>query len=303
MDRFSKLVRAIPICNVRASTVAEVYVNEWVAVYGPPIIILSDNGAQFRSRFMQCVNSILGVRHCFTTAYRPSTNGQCERFKKDLGKQIAHFAASQDEWDHEVACATYAYNRTVHSTTGFAHFEMVLSRAPTALDIASEDAEFGTVPRFPAEYRHEFLSRVEKMGRACRETMKVRQERYKRMYDAYVRARNSDIEIGDLVAVRTFVTEPGRSPKIEFPVTGPYVVVEKTPTNFVIRTREGRQSIHSARVIKFPRPTELPAGVEGVKVERADESPPETFDEEEYVVEQIVDHGVAGDGTLLVKVR
>jgi hypothetical protein len=59
------------------------------------------------------------------------------------------------------------------------------------------------------------------------------QERYKKVYDAHVKLRNDKIQIGDLVFVKTFFTEPGRSPKLEFPAFGPFAVIgrdDKTVT-------------------------------------------------------------------------
>jgi hypothetical protein len=109
-----------------------------------------------------------------------------------------------------------------------------------------------------------------------------------------------------MVAVRTFVHEPGRSPKIEFPVAGPFIVVGETYSGYKIRSREGIQVVHSDRVIKFPRASELPMGVEGIKMIQSQESPPVDVTprpDDEYVVDRIVDHGVDEDGLMRVKVR
>jgi hypothetical protein len=46
-DRFSKLVVASALPDIRAITVAKAYIEGWVAYFGPPVIILTDNGSLF----------------------------------------------------------------------------------------------------------------------------------------------------------------------------------------------------------------------------------------------------------------
>jgi hypothetical protein len=68
------------------------------------------------------------------------------------------------------------------------------------------------------------------------------------MYDSHVRARSSELTVGHSVAVRTYVTEPGRSPNLVFPGT------EKTDTHVTLRTRNGHLKVHFDRVLRLPRP-------------------------------------------------
>jgi hypothetical protein len=105
------------------------------------------------------------------------------------------------------------------------------------------------------------------------------------------------------VVVNTFVTEPGRSPKMEFPVNGPYNVVGITPTGYNIRSRDGIQTVHSNRVIKFPRPEEFPLGVDDVEVQTSRAPYSRMMEGEEYVLDKIFDHGEASDGSMVVLVR
>ena len=49
VDRFFNMTRAIPLERIDAETIAEACLDYWVAAYGPPATVLSDNGPQFRS--------------------------------------------------------------------------------------------------------------------------------------------------------------------------------------------------------------------------------------------------------------
>jgi len=57
VDRFSKMKRAIPLQQIDAESIEAAFSDHWVAAYGPPATVLSDNGPQFRSTFFQGVCS------------------------------------------------------------------------------------------------------------------------------------------------------------------------------------------------------------------------------------------------------
>jgi hypothetical protein len=54
-DRFSKLTRTVPLRVISALAVAKAFCEHWVFVYGPPRYALTDNGAQFASKFFLAV--------------------------------------------------------------------------------------------------------------------------------------------------------------------------------------------------------------------------------------------------------
>jgi hypothetical protein len=108
-------------------------------------------------------------------------------------------------------------------------------------------------------FRHKLLERVHLLAAAAKETNSTRLSRYKFLYDAKVRQRGA-VFPGDSVLVKTFMLEPGRSPKLAFPVSGPYPVVQLDGVTVVIRTSDGDQRVHLDRVIRCPM--DLPPGVE-----------------------------------------
>jgi len=52
-DRFTKLTRAIPIRDATALTVLPPFIDTWVAAYGIPDSVLTNNGPQFASAYYQ----------------------------------------------------------------------------------------------------------------------------------------------------------------------------------------------------------------------------------------------------------
>jgi len=69
VDRFSKMTRAIPLERIDAESIAAAFLDYWVAAYGPPATVLSENGPQFRSTFFQGVCSLLGISNRYSTTY------------------------------------------------------------------------------------------------------------------------------------------------------------------------------------------------------------------------------------------
>lgn len=71
--------------------------------------LLTDNGSAFRSKQFAQACSELGIRHKFTRAYRPQTNGKAERFIQSALREWAygftyqnsiHRSAALDDWMH-----------------------------------------------------------------------------------------------------------------------------------------------------------------------------------------------------------
>jgi hypothetical protein len=239
----------------------------------------------------------------FTTAYRPTTNGQVERWNATLVDMVAHIATEKN-WDQCLGLACTSYNSTVHTTTGYAPVELASTRDPFP-SVWSRQPDLS--PRSKGDtqrLRHHLLARAEKLRRAAQETMTTRLARYKKLYDYHVRRRHTDLELGDSVLVKTHVLEPGRSSKLSVPVAGPYPVVKIQGVKIGVRTREGVHTLHLDRVI--PCPVDLPPGVDWAPkpiTPLAQPRPPRESDDE-YVIERFVSHARAADDSCwLIRVR
>jgi transposase InsO family protein len=224
-----------------ASDVAEAFVSRWIALFGLPLILLTDNGPQFASKFLMQVTAVLGVHQRFTSAYQPSTNGQVERFNRTVVEMLSHYVSRGTEWDKKLGPAK-AYNATVHSSTGFAQIEFLRMEAPRIL--LSSIPETGVPDK--GTWRKKFLESLAIVGKTAKEKLGLMQERYKRAYDDHVRARNSTLGPGDWVLAKVYTD----SPKLTLPLAGPFEIFQVDDRNgtFIIRTSEGRLSVPSDRV-------------------------------------------------------
>ncbi|CAN8062284.1 unnamed protein product [Agarophyton chilense] len=239
-DRFSKLVRTVPLKRITAAVITQAFIKLWVFIYGPPKVLLSDNGKQFVAKFFQNVCRIMGIRNVFTTTYHPQCNGHVERFNRTLIAALRHSIEDHPkEWDKFTDTLCYAYNTQMHSSIKTAPFDLVLSRNPPALAVLLDDKtglDAPTPAKYHLKWRNDLKPRAEEAAKELSKT----QARYKRNYDARRRRRNTPVRVGGHVFVR--VERPDKqeeSPHKLLPIAaGPFKVVDLNEDTVVIKTGE-----------------------------------------------------------------
>ena len=177
-DRFSKLIRTVPLKAVTASDVAKAFVHHWAFPYGAPIWLLSDNGKQFIAKLFRETCQMLGVKKLYTTTYHPQSNGQVERFNRTILASLRHYVAEHPkDWDLFSDAPTYAYKTQAHESTSVAPFELVLScpltplafEATSSIDPVSDEAQ----------YHKKWTTYAKALTSTARKEMEKRQIRYK----------------------------------------------------------------------------------------------------------------------------
>ena len=84
IDRFSRWPVAVPLKNITAETVATALISQWIAHYGTPITITSDQGAQFESGLFKALAQFTGSNKTRTSPYHPASNGIIERWHRSF---------------------------------------------------------------------------------------------------------------------------------------------------------------------------------------------------------------------------
>jgi transposase InsO family protein len=100
VDRTTRWLEAVPLRSVEAATCAAAFVESWVARFGVPAQLTSDQGRQFTSAVWSHLSQLLGVLHINSTAYHPQSNGVVERAHRQLKAALRARLAAVDWPDH-----------------------------------------------------------------------------------------------------------------------------------------------------------------------------------------------------------
>ena len=242
MDQFTKWVEAFPIPNQTAGVVVEKLL-EFILRLGFPVEIHTDQGRNFESELFKSVCKVLNVTKTRTTPYRPSSNGQVERFNRTLLKMMRCYVDShQDTWDRYLPFLTSAYRSSVHTVTGFTPNQLMLIRETRNLC----DLEF-EMETSKDEDVQEFISRTTSTAKEvhslAREHLKASQVSQKKAYD--MRKRVNTYGVGDLVLLRDLARRKGFSPKLQPAWKGPLVIKEiLAPDLYRITSKKGDRVLH-----------------------------------------------------------
>ncbi len=76
--------------------------------------LLTDNGSAFRSKSFALACNRLGIRHKFTRAYRPQTNGKAERFIQSALREWAYAAAYNHSSDRAAELDRWIHHYNWH---------------------------------------------------------------------------------------------------------------------------------------------------------------------------------------------
>ena len=124
-DRLTKLIRVLPCCRTLSSEqAANLFYNKWyLAGFGFPLSIVSDRDPRFTSKFWLEFSRLIGFTPEFTTSRHQQANGQAESsINIIITALIQQSNTRQNNWDTLLPSITFAYNNSIHSSTGFTPF-------------------------------------------------------------------------------------------------------------------------------------------------------------------------------------
>ncbi|MCO5589360.1 hypothetical protein L7F22_043327 [Adiantum nelumboides] len=137
VDRFSKQAHFIPVKKtIKAHQMATLFISQIFKYHGLPSSIVSDRDPRMTSNFWKGLFENLGTRLNFSSAYHPQTDGQSEIANLtilDLLKSYVTEVDQRSQWEKYLPLVEYAYNNTVHTSTGKAPFEVIEGRSKSPL--------------------------------------------------------------------------------------------------------------------------------------------------------------------------
>jgi transposase InsO family protein len=226
VDQFTKWVECFPVPNQTAELTARVAVDEFFMRYGVPFQLISDQGRNFESKLFTEVCKLFEIRKTRTTPYRPSANGQVERYNRTIMQVVRCYTGkSQNQWDVSVPQAAGALRASVNRATDFTANEMLFGG-----DInMPAHIMFPPPPSKTCEdestYVSELIMDLRRAHETVRTVLNTYSRRMKRNYDRNVLKRQ--YSVGDVVYLLDTAVIKGKCKKLSAPWKGPAVIIAK----------------------------------------------------------------------------
>ena len=126
MDFLSKWPEAFALPDMKAETVARIFIERTVCQYGALKVLLSDWGANFLSAIVIEITNLCNIQKISTTAYHPQMNGMVEHF--NLMIYTMYVSGHHRDWDKFIPYVLFVYRTSKHKSTGETPFFIMYGR-------------------------------------------------------------------------------------------------------------------------------------------------------------------------------
>lgn len=224
---------AIPTPDCSALTAAKCLLD-LICLHNFPSQIISDNATSFTSQVMKDLTHLLAIKKIFTTPYHPQSN-KVERSHKPVVTFLkAYTEENRENWDDLLKFATFVYNNTVHSTTGY---------TPHELAYGFEVQIPNNLTRPKLSYNYDNLADI--VRNTIAKTLEIAKERLhnqklknKKYYDR--NTAEADINVNDFVLVKN----PVKKHKFQDVYDGPYKVINAHECYLEILRKGKKVKVH-----------------------------------------------------------
>jgi hypothetical protein len=154
----------------------------------------------------------------------------------------------QSNWDLWLPYATFIFNTTPHTATGYTPHELLFGRKPNIPGVLQQEPPESQYSY--DNYVKELQSRLQSSYQTPRINLEIQKERSKKHYN-----RNINTPLfatGDTVLLHDEKVRRGRSAKLCPPYIGPYEITEIDDVNVTLRlTRNRTLKVHANRLKPF----------------------------------------------------
>ena len=128
IDEYTRFSAVVIIRSKQASVIVDSFMKHWIAIHGPPTVVLSDNGSEFNNEeFLDMCE----IKVKTTAADSPWSNGLCERHNQTLTNIMQKVRADKEGMDFETSlCWALAAKNSMVNTHGFSPYQLVFGKNP-----------------------------------------------------------------------------------------------------------------------------------------------------------------------------
>ena len=223
-DSFSRFAQAIPLRSEKADYIVQQFMSQYVARYGMPKHIHSENGRNMDSTLIRHLCLMLGALKSSTPPYHPASN-PCETICGAIVNLIRKALTSSDQryWPQCLPFALNAYNSTVHTATGYTPNSIFFGRfnENSSVPLVPFDSEAATV--------NEYFTKLRRFQELSFQIVTMRNERLAKARKVQMdkNAITPKYKVGEYVLVKNL--QPGTGPgqvKLRAKYIGPFRVIK-----------------------------------------------------------------------------
>ncbi len=248
-DALTKFIVLIALVSKDMVYVQSKLISHWVAIFGPPEMLITDGGKEFKNTIAKQLARLWDCRKVNTTPRNPRSDGQAENQMRTLKDMLQAFTQSHPEdWHLHLATVAMAYNGLVNDATGFTPYYLTFGKEMTTASQHHTEAldvnEFHELVKQEKEVQqwfwqytaHRVVNNSERHNRVPAERLE---------YKAYERG---DFFYLRTIPLRTYRTDKEAnkrmlSAKLQYRYCGPYVIkAVLSPVTF-------RASIHGVPTV------------------------------------------------------
>ena len=142
IDRYSRYPLAVPVVSPTAGTLIQQFLNRWVAYFGLPLVVTTDQGSAFTAKAFKDFLLKYNITHNVTTTYHPQANGLVERFHRRLKESLT--ALNERDWTKSLPWTLLGIRNAKGPDISYSPNEALYGiniRVPNSIELA-----FPTVP-------------------------------------------------------------------------------------------------------------------------------------------------------------
>ena len=282
--RLSKMAHYVPArTDWDGIDLAQAWIREVIRLHGVPNRIISDRGPLMNSTHWKTFLHYLNSKRVLTSAYHPQTDGQTERQNQTLEQYLRCYCTlEQDDWALWISIAEYAYNDSIHSTTGITPFQACTGSSPRSADWPNQGQSGGENP-----LAYKTAAKVIELQKICKANIEKAQE-YQKSY-ADKKRLPIPFNVGDKVLVSNRNIKSLRpKKKLDWKYVGPGTITAQIgPSAFKVDL-PGLQSIHPVFHASLLEPYHEDAAI--LHPQRPGQHILGSHGDDIYQVDRIVDH-------------
>ncbi len=189
-----------------------------------PRVLLSDNGAEFKSQVFRETCTRFNIQQTFITSHHPASNGLIERTNRKILEILRHLAGHlQETWEDWLSHVGASINGSVNSSTGKTPHYILYGfekRLPYDVLVSS------SVPLyFPDDYSKLQLQSFQTIHKSLREKLKASREEMLRRQHSQVTPVHLDVDDSVMKGA------PDCSCKLTPKFSGPFLLTAKLHVN------------------------------------------------------------------------